>query len=274
MRPVKQSGFTFIELLIVMFIIAALAFFGWESMKGWRERNALRMVSQDIKYIFEKYRQKAVDKGYNYGLIFSDDGLYVFEDNGGNSSDPFLGMNNFALDYGEYADSYRGGSPSDMRLYRRVSNPNAEYQFFSGSESRGRLLVMTTDLLNLSNKRTGGVYTPTGTDISSTAVVPFSGGPNAPFESGSIALFFSPEGLVYIKDPTLAINPMQYYNYRLGTKAGATSFYIVRVAYDDPTTNIADVPDYFEIAINRYGASTYVRWHSSDGGASWDAQVQ
>jgi prepilin-type N-terminal cleavage/methylation domain-containing protein len=267
----EDKGFTLIELLVVLFIASAVALFAWDAMSGWRERNALRLVSRDVKYILEKYRQKAMDKGYNYGLIFSDDGIYAFEDNGGSGSQPFMTMNNFAVDAGEFSDQYRGDASGNRRNWRRVSRATSEFKFFAGPNASGRILVMTTNSLDLSGSRSGNAYTTIGTDISSQAIQPFSGGDNAPF-TGGLALFFSPDGCAYIKSPTVSIAPIDRYVYQLGN--GIDSFYIVRIAYDDVNTSRADVPTYFEIAINKYGASTYIRWQSNDGGASWNADVQ
>jgi prepilin-type N-terminal cleavage/methylation domain-containing protein len=266
-----DKGFSLIELLVVMFIASAVALFAWDALSGWRERNALRMVSQDVKYILEKYRQKAIDKGYNYGLIFSDDGIYAFEDNGGSGSQPFMTMNNFAVDTGEFSDQYRGGASGNPRNWRRVSRATSEFKFFAGPDAAGRIMVMTSNTLNLSGSRSGNAYSPVGTDISAQAIQTFSGSDNAPF-TGGLALFFSPDGFVYLKDPTQSIAPYDRYVHQLGN--GIDSFYIVRIAYDDVTTGSADVPTYFEIAINKYGASTYIRWNSGDGGASWNADVQ
>ncbi len=272
LRISRQDGFSMIELLGVLFVIGLLAALSWQALMGWRERNALRMVSQDVKYLFEKYRQRAVDKGYNYGLIFSDDGLYVFEDNGGNGSDRFLTMNNFAVDPGEYSDRVGNTGEANQRGFRRVSSAVNEYSLFNSSSRNGTLLAMTMTSLDLDGTRTGDAFVPAGTDISSSAVQTFSGSDDAPFESGSLALFFCSDGLVYLKDPTQPIQPFDRGLYRLGDSVDP--FYVVRIAYDNPDTARAEIPDYFEVALNRYGAATYVRWHSNDGGATWHAQIQ
>jgi prepilin-type N-terminal cleavage/methylation domain-containing protein len=270
MRSRNQAGFTLLELLAVLVVIGLAASIGWSVFAGYRERNAVRMVSRDIKHLFDKYRQRAIDKGYNYGLIFSDDGLYVFEDNGGNSADRFQAMNNFAVDSGEYSDLSTGGGGT--RSQRRVSSVVDEFKIFSERHGAGKILVMGVQTYNLSGPRTGGAYEPTGTDLTYSSVRTWSGGPTAPFDSGAMALFFSPDGQVYLKDPTYAAGPLNKQNFRLGSMG--YSFYVIRIAFDDPNTPIPELPNYYEIAINRYGASTLVRWETGDGGSSWNANVE
>jgi prepilin-type N-terminal cleavage/methylation domain-containing protein len=270
MRVRDQAGFSLIELLAVLVIIGLTATIGWSAFAGYRERNAVRMVSRDIKYLFDKYRQRAIDKGYNYGMIFSDDGLYVFEDNGGNGSDRFLAMNNFAVDPGEYSDRSTGGV--GLRSLRRVSSVVDEFKVFSERQGIGKILVMGVMDYNLSSPRTGGAYDPTGTDLTYSAVRQWSGADTAPFDGGAMALFFSPDGQVYLKDPSYAAGPLDKRYYRLGSSG--YSFYVIRIAYDDPYTSNPELPNYYEIAVNRYGATTMVRWETGDGGASWNANVE
>ena len=272
MRSARQSGFTIIELLAVIAIVSLVAVVGWGALQGWQERNALRMVSQDVKYLFEKYRQRAVDKGYNYGLIFSDDGIYVFEDNGGSSSDRFRSINNFAVDPGEYSDQTVVFEDSNLRASRRVSSAVNEFKMFSDKNRLGHVLVMTTNSLDLDSSHSGRAYEASGADITSQAKIPFMSGDDSPFESGSLALFFSPDGCVYLKDPTVSASPLDKHQYRLGN--GTDAFYVVRVAYDNPDTSTAELPNYYEIAVNRYGATTYVRWETNNGGTSWNAHIQ
>lgn len=267
-----EGGFSLIELLVVVFLISAVSYFGWEALSGWRERNALNMVSQDVLHTIEKYRKKAVEKGYNYGLIFSDNGIYVFEDNGGSSAEPFRAMNNFAVDSGEFSDLYRGGSVSSDRDLYRVTQAAGEFGFFSGEHAEGRILIMTAATLGLESSRSGTAYDTTGTDITSSAYPAFTGGAYAPFTGGTLALFFAPDGGAYLKDPTVAIRPDERFAYQLGN--GTDAFYVVRIAYDDPGTAVPDVPNYFEIAVNRYGATTFVRWHTGGAGGSWDAEIR
>lgn len=268
----RESGFSLIELMLVLLISAAIVYAGVNVFSGWRERNALRTVSEDIKFTFDKYRQKALDKGLNYGLIFSDDGIYAFEDNGGSGSDPFQAVNNFRVDSGEFSDKWRGGAGGNPRFWRRVTDTTGEFSFFAGSNAAGRLYVMTDTAANLMSARSGTPYDTAGTDITSSAVIEHTGGSVAPFEGGSMALFFSPEGYVYLKDPSTAVTPLNKFNYRLGLSGN--DYYIVRIAYDDPSTPNPEVPDYFEVAINRYGAATLIRWHTGDGGATWNADIQ
>jgi Tfp pilus assembly protein FimT len=273
MKSARESGFSILELLGVLAIIAIAALIGWQVMEGWRERNALRMVSQDIKHTLEKYRQKAIDKGYNYGLIFSDDGIYVFEDNGGSGSNRFQAMNNFAVDAGEFSDYVSPESGGSGRGDRRVTRSTDEFRLLNGGEDpAGHLLAMSMSTLNLSSTRSGYAYYADGTDLTSSMVQQFGNSPASPFEGGSLALFFGTDGRVYLKDPTVPISPSTREQYVLGS--GPQAFVVVRVAYDVEDTYRSEVPYYYEVAINRYGAATYVRWQTYDGGASWNAEVQ
>ena len=196
----------------------------------------------------------------------------MFEDNGGNGSNRFLTMNNFACDPGEFSDRIAPGSMGSGRGMRRVSSVANEYKVFTEEGGLGRILVMGLTSLDLSTPRTGGPYDVAGYDLTSSSVVPFTGGSEAPFSSGTMALFFSPDGLVYLKDPTYPLGPNDRHYYTLD-KTGQ-SFYVVRVAYDDPATGRPELPNYYEIAINRYGAVTYIRWETVDGGSSWEANVE
>lgn len=266
-----DKGFTMLELLIVLAIVAIIALIGWQVLEGWRERNAIKMVSQDIKHLFERYRQKAIDKGYNYGLVFSDDGIYVFEDNGGSGADRFQKMNNFAIDPGEYSDMVDAGAGGG-RGSRRVSSPTNEFRLFTREDPAGHLMVMTTSDLALDSTRGTRAYEADGTDISSSAIQNYTGSTDSPFEGGAMVLFFCPDGLVYLKDPNTTATLLNRYQFRLGS--GPDAFYVVRIAYDSDLTGHAEVPYYYEVAINRYGAATYVRWQTYDGGSSWSAEIE
>jgi type II secretory pathway pseudopilin PulG len=261
-----------IELLAVAFVVATISYVAWGALSGWRERNALRSVTQEVHHLLQEYRQKAVDKGYNYGLLFSDDGLYVFEDSGGSGTSPFQLMNNYAIDPGEFSDQYDGDGSGNARLWRRVSETTSEFKFFTGDNAPGRILVMTGSELDLTQSRSGSAYDTIGTDITSSAVVEFSGGSSAPFTSGTLALFFSPDGLAYLKDPTTPITSLDKFTHQLG--GGMAPYYLVRIAFDNTTTSDSEVPNYYEIAVNRYGSTTMIRWNSGDGGSSWNAHIQ
>ena len=269
MRLSSQKGFSFVELLVVLGVVGLIAVVGWGALTGWAERNAVTYVSQNIKHIFEKYRQKAVDKGYNYGLMFGPEGIYVFEDNGGTGADRFTKMNNFALDVGEFSDL------SDEANFRVTDN--SDYSIFEPSGTPGVpgiLMIQTQQTLDpdatWSDYR---AWDPFGVDITQEAyaVGMLPGG--TPFQGGQLALFFCPDGKVYLKDPTNPIQPLDKYLSELGNN-GVDSYYVVRIAYDRMDTSAPEVPYFYEIAVNRYGATTMVRWHTGDGGGTWNAEVQ
>ena len=275
MSPGKNEGFSMVELLVVLFMIGMLAYMALNVLSGWRERNAMRMVSQDLNHLFGKYRQKAIDKGYNYGIIISDDGVYAFEDNGGTGAGRFQNMNNFAIDPGEYSDMWRGGGLPDRRQ-RRVSQIESEYEVFSDRSGIGRIMAFTTNELILEDERTHLPYeTPAKyADKSSSFIVPFSGSDNAPFSAGSRAVFFSPDGMIYFKDPTVPIQPINKYTHQLGGGT-VSSFLVIRVAYDDTYTAEPEIGNYYEISLNRYGSSEYVKWVTvGNDGTTWNAEVQ
>ena len=267
----SEAGFTLMEALVVMAIIGITAVIGWSALAGYRERNALTMVSRDVRYVMEKYRQRAMDKGYNYGLIFSDDGIYAFEDNGGNSATRFQAMNNYAVDPGEFSDQADPGA-SGGRGARRVSSNAGDYKVFTEEGGIGRVMILGLTDLDTDMPRTGGPYDPIGTDLTEQALRSYSGDESAPFDAGSMALFFSPDGRVYLKDPSYVAGPMDKHYYQL--ENAGINFYVVRIAYDNSDTANAELPYYYELAINRYGAVTYIRWTTNDGGSSWTADVQ
>lgn len=261
MRLSSEKGFTLIELLVVVAVVGILAVMGWDALTGWSERNAVTYVSQNVKHLFEKYRQKAVDKGYNYGLMFGAGGVYVFEDNGGTAADRFTKMNNFAIDAGEVSDLSADGG--------YLVSENGDYDMFEPNGNPGVLLIQTQQALNVATARSGYASMAVGTDISSTAYLALAN----PFQAGSIAIFFTPEGKVYMKDPTVSLQPMDKHQFELGA-AGVDAFYVVRIAFDRMETSAPEVPYYYEIAVNKYGATTLVRWHSGDGGGTWNAEIQ
>lgn len=262
MRIKGQKGFSLVELLVVVAVVGIIAYVSWDALTGWAERNAVTYVSQNIKHLFEKYRQKAMDKGYNYGIQISPDGIMVFEDNGGTGADRFTKMNNYALDPGEFSDI------SDTANFLIPSESN--YSMFEPNGDPGIMIVQTQQSLDVDSARSGPASSSTGTDITAVAVVGNNAGA---FQAGSIALFFSPDGKVYLKDPTAPLQPMDKYAAELGAN-GVDPFYVVRIAFDRMETSVPEVPYYYEIAVNRYGATSMVRWHSGDGGASWNAEVQ
>jgi len=268
----KESGYSLIEMLGVVLIVMLLSYLGFGAFSGVRERNAVVTVATEVKHVLDRYRQKAIDKGVNFGLIFSDDGIYVFEDNGGDNSDPFINMNNFRIDSGEFSDKYTGDASGDSRRWRRVTDTVSEFQVFTRNEDLGEIKIMTTDAVDLRSGRSGDPYDISGgTDITSSARPTHNGSTNSPFESGTLALFFSPDGFVYLKDPSAIATPQTKYHSRLGS--GSTpAFYVVRVAYDNETTDGYEMTNYYEIIVNRYGATTKVRWNY--GGSTWNANVE
>jgi prepilin-type N-terminal cleavage/methylation domain-containing protein len=272
MKFTEDKGFSFVESLVVIVVIGFIAVVSWGALSGWRERNALVTVSQDTKYQIDKYRQRAVDKGYFYGFMFSDDGIYVFEDSGGTGGSPFLNTNNMSVDSGEQSDKSRGFADG-TRDARRVTDTTSEFDFFAGGNPDARIMIMTTATYDLTSGRSGGMFSPIGVEITDQAMPNFSGSTTAPFDGGTRALFFGPDGMVYLKDPTVPVDPIDRYQSQLGI--GATpAFCVIRIAFDRQDSAAVEVPFYYEIAVNRYGATTYTRWVTMDGGTSWNAEIQ
>ena len=76
----KHSGFTIVELIIVIALIGILAAFAVPNFIGWLPNYRLRSAAQDLYSNFQKAKLTAVKRNKNCAVRFDNTGYMVFVD--------------------------------------------------------------------------------------------------------------------------------------------------------------------------------------------------
>jgi len=87
----KQTGFSLMELCVVVAIIALMAAIGIPNFLGMKERYRLRSSATTILSVFKKARTEAIKRNVSVALIFNDAGngtysMFVDDGNGGGTA--------------------------------------------------------------------------------------------------------------------------------------------------------------------------------------------
>ncbi len=76
----KESGFSLMELMLVISMIVLLAAIAMPSMLGWREGARLQGAVENLRGDLQLAKLKAVQEGGPVAVLFSDDEYQVFID--------------------------------------------------------------------------------------------------------------------------------------------------------------------------------------------------
>ena len=78
----KTDGFTFIEAVIVICILALIAGIGTPGILAWRSAAKLRGAADNLKGDLELAKLKAIQENNNVAINFTENGYTVFKDDG------------------------------------------------------------------------------------------------------------------------------------------------------------------------------------------------
>jgi len=78
----KTDGFTFIEAIVVIAILALIAGFGTPSILAWRNAAKLRGAADNLKGDLELAKLKAIQENNIVAINFTENGYTVFKDDG------------------------------------------------------------------------------------------------------------------------------------------------------------------------------------------------
>ena len=156
MRESKQSGFTMVEVLIVMAILAILATFAIPGYMSWRPNFHLKGAARDLLSNFQKAKIQAVKNRTNCVIDFSSGGGYTV----------FLDADeDFTLDADEttilevnWAEKYKGSLTS---ISDNFSNAIA-FQTRGFPEKQSGIGGGTVTLQNTNNKQLRVIVSDTG----------------------------------------------------------------------------------------------------------------
>ena len=77
----KNRGFTLIEALIVIFMIAFISTIAVPGIMKWRSAAKLRGATENLKGNLELAKMKAIQKNGSVSVLFDENGYQVFVDN-------------------------------------------------------------------------------------------------------------------------------------------------------------------------------------------------
>lgn len=98
-RYASSSGFTLIELIIVLVIVGVLAALAWPAISGWRHRQAVQGAAQTLVGHLKQARNLAIAENRNVSIVFGQTS-YVFDaDNSGNCKQ----CRKISVDYAQFA---------------------------------------------------------------------------------------------------------------------------------------------------------------------------
>jgi prepilin-type N-terminal cleavage/methylation domain-containing protein len=79
MRSNGERGFTIMEMMVVMIIIAILGALSYPNMKGLFNKNKLRGSTSSVTTSLYLARTKAINEGMEYGVKFLEDGTFQIQ---------------------------------------------------------------------------------------------------------------------------------------------------------------------------------------------------
>lgn len=85
-RVRKIRGFTLIELMTVIFMIAVLSAFAVPGIISWRSAAKLRGAAENLKGHLEYTKMRAIQENGPVAVLFYEDAYQIFVDTGGNPS--------------------------------------------------------------------------------------------------------------------------------------------------------------------------------------------
>ena len=79
----KIRGFTLIELMVVIFMIAVLSAFAVPGIMSWRSAAKLRGAAENLKGHLEYTKMRAIQENGPVAVLFYEDAYQIFVDTGG-----------------------------------------------------------------------------------------------------------------------------------------------------------------------------------------------
>lgn len=120
-----SRGFTAIEILISLSVLAILTMIIFTSMSSFRNNKALQVVSEDILSLIDEARGNTLSAkdGYSYGVHFESAKIVLFRGTTYSSSD----LNNKTIDIDNAVDAYNislAGGGQDVLFQRLTGKTN------------------------------------------------------------------------------------------------------------------------------------------------------
>ncbi len=159
-RKSKQSGFTMVEVMVVMAIMGIMATFRSEAYMSWRPNFHLKGAARDLLSGFQKAKIQAVRNRINCVIDFSGgDGYTVFLD----------ADEDFTLDADEttmlevlWAENYKGSLTSISDNFGASANNAVAFQSRGFPEKSTAIGGGTVTLQNTNNKQLRVIISDTG----------------------------------------------------------------------------------------------------------------
>lgn len=142
MRIRKDTGFTLLELMVVIAIMATIAAIGTPSFLQWRSNSNLKGAAGNLRSDLELGKLRAIRENANIAAIFTANGYTIFVDNGAGAN-----TNNWTFD----ADENRLRNiqlPPGITLTTDQANDRVRF------DSRGRSSAnITITFVNMSGRQ-------------------------------------------------------------------------------------------------------------------------
>lgn len=124
-KPQANRGFTAIELLITLSVLALMSIMIFTSISSFRNSKALQIVSEDILSLIDEARGNTLSAkdGYAYGVHFESAKIVLFRGITYSSSD----LNNKTVDIDNAVDAYNislAGGGQDVLFQRLTGKTN------------------------------------------------------------------------------------------------------------------------------------------------------
>ena len=87
-KPRRTAGFSVLELMVVVAVVALLAAVATPSLVSWQRERRLTGAAANLAADLELAKMRALRENSFVAMIFSADGYTIFVDNGAGSGDP------------------------------------------------------------------------------------------------------------------------------------------------------------------------------------------